>query len=82
MLAEYSVVIVSLVVCGVVSYKALSESGKNLKEMQKVLTAISGKTREYGEVKAIDKAYDNVVKKDVKAKKEYLAKDKAEDMVL
>ena len=82
MLAEYSVVIVSLVVCGVVSYKALSESGKNLKEMQKVLTAISGKTREYGEVKAIDKAYENDDKKEDQAKKEYLEKDKAEDLVL
>jgi len=81
---EYSFVLagLALVVTGVVSFKAVSEVSKITKDLQRVVTAVSGKSREYGEIRAIDKAYDNKPTEVKIAPKNTKIKDKVEDMVL
>jgi hypothetical protein len=81
---EYSFVLagVALVVTGIVSFKAVSEVSKITKDLQRVVTAVSGKSREYGEIRAIDKAYDEKPKEIKIAPKNPKVKDKPEDMVL
>lgn len=84
---EYSFILagLALVVTGVVSFKAVAEVSNITKDLQKVVTAVSGKSREYGEVKAIDKAYENKpVIKEFKKETKPIPKnnDKPEDMIL
>lgn len=81
---EYSFILtgVSVVAIGVVSFKAVSEVSKITKDLQRVVTAISGKSREYGEVRAIDKVYESVPEKKKEIKVVAKNKDKQEDMVL
>jgi hypothetical protein len=84
MLVEYSLILIgfNVLVMGIVCYMAVKAVTNNANELQKIITAVSGKSREYGEIKAIDKAYEDIkVKPKVKQEKKE-EEDKLEDMLL
>jgi hypothetical protein len=83
---EYSFILIAITntIAGVVCFKAIKEVSQITKDMQSVITAISGKSREYGEVKAIDKAYESEEKKEHDKGKvvKKILDDTPEDMLL
>lgn len=83
---EYSFILIALtnIIAGVVCFKAIMEVSQITKDMQSVITAISGKSREYGEVRAIDKAYESEAKKEPPKNRvvKKILDDSPEDMLL
>jgi len=81
-MVEYNILFIGCIVCvSAVSIYSVKKVSQNAKDMQVLMTAVSGKSKEYAEVKSVDKFYEDkpepkkVVKKEEK-------KVKVEEMLL
>lgn len=78
---EYSMIFIGslICVCAVAMY-SVKKVSQNAKDIQVLVTALSGKTKEYGEVKLIDKIGEKTDKP--KAPKEIIKKTVREEDML